>query len=98
MVNISPSGDHVFGQSSPAAKADEIYSTFNKTTTALSSRSTQAAFSANCSSFCEKVQGDMVNGLPSGDDVFGQSPPAAKADEIYSTFDKTTTTLSSRST
>jgi hypothetical protein len=51
MVNGSPSGDGVFGKSSPAAKADEIYSTINKTTTILSSRSTQAAFSANCPSF-----------------------------------------------
>ena len=32
----------------------------------------------------------MVNGSPSGDGVFEQSSPAAKADEIYSTFDKTT--------
>ena len=47
MVNGSPSGDDVFVQSSPAAKVDEIYNTFDKTTTMLSSRSTQAAFSAN---------------------------------------------------
>jgi hypothetical protein len=38
----------------------------------------------------EMVQGTMVNGSPSGDGVFEQSSPAAKADEIYSTFDKTT--------
>jgi hypothetical protein len=47
-VNGSSSGDDAFGQSSPAAKVDEIYSTFDKTTTMPSSRSTQAAFSANC--------------------------------------------------
>jgi hypothetical protein len=39
----------------------------------------------------EKVQGTMVNGSPSGDNVFGQSSPAAKADEIYSSSDKITT-------
>jgi hypothetical protein len=46
----------------------------------------------------EKVQGAMVNGSPSGDNVFGQSSPAAKADEIYSSSNKITTGLSSRST
>ena len=49
-MNGSPSGDDVFGQPSPAAKTDEIYSTFDKTTTTLS-RSTQASFSANWPSF-----------------------------------------------
>jgi hypothetical protein len=44
MVNGSPSGDGVFRKSSPAAKADEIHSTFDKTTKTLSSRSTKAAF------------------------------------------------------
>jgi hypothetical protein len=36
----------------------------------------------------DKVQGGMVNGSLSGDDVFGQSSPDAKADEIYCIFDK----------
>jgi hypothetical protein len=51
MVNGSPSGDGVFRQSSPAAKADETYRTFDKTTTTLFFRSTQASFSANCLTF-----------------------------------------------
>jgi hypothetical protein len=38
----------------------------------------------------EKDQGTMVGGLPIGDDVSGQSSPAAKANEIYSSIDKTT--------
>jgi hypothetical protein len=36
----------------------------------------------------DKIQGGMVNGSTSGDNVFGQSSPAAKADEIYCIFDK----------
>jgi len=50
-VNGSPSGDGVFEQSSPAAKADQIYSTFEKPAKMLSFRSTHAAFSANYPSF-----------------------------------------------
>jgi hypothetical protein len=46
----------------------------------------------------EKVQGTMLSGSPIGDDVSGKSSPAAKTDEIYSSSDKTTTRLSSRST
>jgi hypothetical protein len=49
-VNGSLSGDDVFGQSSPAAKADEIYSDSDKITKELSSRSTQAVFLATCPS------------------------------------------------
>jgi hypothetical protein len=47
----SPSGDDLFEQSSPAAKTDEIYSDAGKTTTGLSSRSTQAVLSATCHYF-----------------------------------------------
>jgi hypothetical protein len=50
MVNGSPIGNGVSGQSSPAAKADEIYSSSDKTTTWLSSRSTQAASPVTCPS------------------------------------------------
>jgi hypothetical protein len=46
----------------------------------------------------EKAQGTMVGGSPIGDDVSGQSSPAAKAGEIYSSIDKITKFLSSRST
>ena len=50
MVGGSPFGDDVSGQSSPAAKADEIYSSIDKTTKWLSSRSTQAASPVACPS------------------------------------------------
>jgi len=45
-VSGSPSGDDVLRKSSPAAKAGDIYSNSDETTTELSSRWTQAAFSA----------------------------------------------------
>jgi hypothetical protein len=46
----------------------------------------------------KRPRGAMVGGSPIGGDVSGQSSPAAKADEIYSSIDKTTKWLSSRST
>ena len=50
MVDGSPIGDDASGQLLPAAKAGEIYSSIDKTTTLLSSRSTQAASPVTCSS------------------------------------------------
>jgi hypothetical protein len=50
MMGGSPIGDDVSVQSSPAAKADEIYSKIDKTTTWLSSSSTQASSPVTCPS------------------------------------------------
>jgi hypothetical protein len=50
MVDGSPIGDDASGQLLPAAKAGEIYSSIDKTTTLLSSRSTQAASPVTCPS------------------------------------------------
>ena len=50
MEGGSPIGDDASGQSSPAAKVDEIYRSIDKTTKWLSSRSTQAASPVTCSS------------------------------------------------
>jgi len=36
----------------------------------------------------ENAEGVLVNGSPSGVDIIGKLSPAAKADGIYSTFDK----------
>ena len=46
----------------------------------------------------EKAQGTMVGESPIGVDVSGQSSPAAKADETYSSTHKITKLLSSCST